>query len=145
LGGNESALNGEYAILLQGWSGGGTGRPMMLAASFGADGTGKITRGVVTINNFTMSLSGGDIVASASSYSVGPDHRGCLTLTNYLEDMTFSFHSSLGGITGGVASKGDIIEFDNPAGTSEFASGILRLQDPSSFRSPRWQRITPSA
>ena len=132
-GGNESALIGEYAILLQGWSGGGTGTPMTFAASFGADGTGKITRGVVTINNFTMSLSGGGIVASASSYSVGPDNRGCLTLTNYIEDMTFSFHFSLGGISGGVASKGDIIEFDNPAGTIEFASGILRLQDPSSF------------
>ncbi|MGH9864536.1 MAG: hypothetical protein ACRD4H_03905, partial [Candidatus Acidiferrales bacterium] len=81
-GGSESLLNGEYAILLQGWTGSGAGKPTMFAASFGADGAGKITGGIATVNDFTSSSSGGSLIASASSYSVGPDGRGCLTLTN---------------------------------------------------------------
>lgn len=69
---------------------------------------------------------------SASGYSIGPDNRGCLTLTdNFDETMTFRF--SLGGITGGIASKGDIVQFDQQTAQPTSASGILRQQDPSAF------------
>ncbi|MHB8541508.1 MAG: hypothetical protein ACYDCD_11275 [Candidatus Acidiferrales bacterium] len=131
-GGNESALKGEYAILLQGWAGSGTGTPIILAASFAADGTGKVTFGQDQINHFTSSIGSG-LVPSASSYSVGSDGRGCLTLTSNVYDTTVTFQFALGSITGGVASKGDIIELTDTADTAERASGILRLQDPSSF------------
>jgi hypothetical protein len=70
---------------------------------------------------------------SASSYSVGPDNRGCLTLTDNYYENTFTLHFSLGGINGGIASKGDIILFDNQSGTPIRGSGILRQQDPTAF------------
>lgn len=130
-GGNEGLLNGQYAILLQGWTGTGSGTPVIYVASFGADGTGKITLGEDRLNLFSSSTGGG-ILPSASSYSVGQDNRGCLTLTDAF-DNTQTLHFSLGGVSGGVASKGDIILFDQQFSTPECASGILRRQDPSSF------------
>lgn len=131
-GGNESMLNGEYAILLQGWTGSGTGTPVIIASSFGADGAGKITGGIIDVNHFTSSVTGALITAAASSYSVGPDNRGCLALTDNLDD-TITFHFALGAVNGGIASKGDVIEFDDTTGTGQRASGILRLQNPAAF------------
>jgi hypothetical protein len=52
-GGNESILKGNYAIMVQGWSGSGTGTPIIYAASFVADGTGKITAGQDQYNPYT--------------------------------------------------------------------------------------------
>jgi hypothetical protein len=132
-GGNESLLNGEYAILLQGWIGSGTANPLLFGASFAADGTGKITGGADQFNPLlNHSYSGFGLIPSASSYSVGPDNRGCLTLTDQF-DTTFTFHFSLGGVTGGIASKGDIIFFNEQSATPERGAGILRRQDPTAF------------
>jgi hypothetical protein len=112
-GGNESLLNGQYAMMIQGWSGSGnssgTGTPIMYAASLTADGTGKITSGQNQFNPYSgYAYAGAEIIASASSYSVGPDNRGCLTITDGF-DKTFTLQFSLGGIAAGVASKGDLI------------------------------------
>jgi hypothetical protein len=132
-GGNESLLNGEYAIMLQGWSGTGTGTPITYAASFGADGAGKITGGQDQFTPYSdFAYSGAGVIPSASSYSVGPDNRGCLTLTDQFES-TFTFHFSLGGISGGIASKGDIIFLSEQSATPERGAGILRRQDPTAF------------
>lgn len=133
-GGSESLLNGQYAIMLQGWSGTGVVSPILYAASFAADGTGKITGGQDQFNPYlsNMAFAGAPVIPSASSYSVGSDHRGCLTLTDE-EENTFTLRFSLGGITGGVASKGDIIFFNEQSATPERASGILRRQDPTAF------------
>ena len=132
-GGNESLLNGEYAVLLQGWIGSGTGTPLLFGASFGADGTGKITGGADQFNPFlNRSYSGFSLIPAASSYSVGPDNRGCLILTDQFE-TTFTFHFSLGGVAGGVASKGDILFFNQQSASPERGSGILRRQDPAVF------------
>lgn len=129
-GGNESELNGEYAIILQGWEDvpnavtGAVGRlPVAIEASFGADGAGNVTGGESTTAPF---------IPSASGYSVGPDNRGCLTLTNSAEH-TLTFQFSLGSVVGGVASRGDIIEFDEQSQPVARASGILRRQDPTAF------------
>lgn len=132
-GGHESVLNGEYAILLQGWSGGGTGTPVMFAASFKADGTGKITFGQDQFNPYSTYAYTGNLIPSASSYSVGADNRGGLTLTDNFCDRTFTFHFSLGGITGGLASKGDIILTGADFAGGLRGSGILRQQDPTAF------------
>jgi hypothetical protein len=139
-GGSESELNGQYAILLQGWAdGGSTGgvTPTVYGSSFAADGTGKITGGEERLN--LPGVSGGaDILPAASSYSVGSDGRGCLTLTND-SDETETLRFSLGGINGGVASKGNVILFSQDPATwynatlTLRASGILRQQDPSAF------------
>jgi hypothetical protein len=139
-GGNESLLNGQYAIMLQGWTGSGAGTPMIYAASFGADGTGKVTGGEDQVNYFNHSArtagfvaeEGAGIVPLASSYSVGSDGRGCLTLTDQFA-ATFTLRFSLGGVSGGIASKGDIIFFNQQSATPERASGILRRQDPTAF------------
>jgi len=132
-GGNESVLNGQYAIMLQGWIGSAPGTPLLFGASFAADGTGKITLGADQVNPFlNHSSSGFSVVPAASGYSVSPDNRGCLTLTDE-SDNTFSFHFSLGAISGGVAVKGDIILFDQQSATPQRASGILRRQDPTAF------------
>lgn len=135
-GGNEGALNGQYAIMLQGWSGtgGGSPSPILYAASFAADGTGKITGGQDQFNPYLsfMAYSGAGVLPSGSSYSVGPDNRGCLTLTDQFEN-TFTLRFSLGGITGGIASRGDIIYFNEQSATPQRASGILRRQDPTAF------------
>jgi hypothetical protein len=136
-GGNESELNGQYAILLQGWAGDSNATPIIYAAGFGADGTGKITEGQDRLNLPTVS-AGGFLLPTASSYSVGSDGRGCLTLTDD-SDETQTLRFSLGGINGGVASKGDVILFSQDPATfynatlTLRASGILRQQDPSAF------------
>ena len=132
-GGNESLLNGEYAILLQGWIGSGTANPLLFGASFAADGTGKITGGADQFNPLlSHSYSGFGLIPSASSYSVGPDNRGCLTLTDQF-DTTFTFHFSLGGITGGIASKGDIVFFNEQSATPNAARAFCaaKTQQPS--------------
>ena len=133
-GGNESVLNGQYAIMLQGWSGTGGGSPILYAASFGADGTGKITGGQDQFNPYLsfMAYAGAGVLPSGSSYSVGPDNRGCLTLTDQFEN-TFTLRFSLGSIMGGVASRGDIIYFNQQSATPQRASGVLRRQDPTAF------------
>lgn len=133
-GGNESLLNGQYAIMLQGWSGTIVGSPILYAASFAADGTGKITGGQDQFNPYfaDVAYAGEPVIPSASSYSVGPDNRGCLTLTDNNE-TTFSLRFSLGGISGGIASKGDVIFVNEQSATPERASGILRRQDPTAF------------
>jgi len=85
----------------------------------------KITGGQDQFNPFlNHSESGAALIPSANSYSVGPDNRGCLTLTDNSE-TTFTFHFSLGGITG------DIIFFNEQSTTPERGSGILRRQDPT--------------
>lgn len=132
-GGNEGTLKGNYAIMVQGWRGSGTGTPIIYAASFTADGTGKITSGQDQYNPYAnFAYAGAGVIASASSYSVGPDNRGCLILTDN-EENTFNFHFSLGGMTGGIASKGDVIFVNQQLETPENGTGILRQQDPTAF------------
>lgn len=132
-GGNEGILKGNYAIMLQGWSGTGTGTPIIYAASFAADGTGKITSGADQYDPYgNFAYAGAAVIAGASSYSVGSDNRGCLTLTDQ-EENTFTLQFALGGVSGGVASKGDVILFDNQSGIPLRGSGMLRQQDPAAF------------
>jgi hypothetical protein len=131
--GNESTLKGEYAFLLQGTTGSGLGVPLEIAASFAANGTGGITGGSEDVNEFLHVPPMATIQASGSSYSVGPDNRGCLTLAT-TDGSTRTFRFSLGSINAGIASRGDIIEFDFSGSADQVnASGILRLQDPNSF------------
>jgi len=132
-GGQESLLLGHYALLMEGFTGSGTGTPILRAASFVANGSGGITSGEEDIND-TISPQHVNFTSSGSLYTVGSDHRGCLQLTN-AGGTTTIFRFALGGINSGVASKGSIIEFDDNSGNGSGSrgSGILRLQDPNSF------------
>jgi hypothetical protein len=124
--GNESMLNGQYAFLLQ-------GPYLAFAASFHADGAGNVTGGDFDINNGTAT----DGTINASSYTVGLDptsscNLGCVALS-LSNGSTTVFRFSLGGLSSGVFSKGRIIEFDDVTGAGKRASGVLRLQDTTSF------------
>jgi hypothetical protein len=134
-GGHESLLNGHYALLFQGYTGGAGAIPLALAASFVADGTGNITGGEEDIND-TISPQNlpFDSTFGRSLYTVGTDNRGCLQLTNS-GGTTNVFRFALGGINSGTASNGRIIEFDYNSGTGagSLGTGILRLQNPSAF------------
>jgi hypothetical protein len=129
-GGGESLLNGHYAFLMEGFSG-TTGLPYFVAGSFVGNGSGAITGGDEDVND-TISPQHLTVTSNGSLYTVGADHRGCLQLTN-TGGTTAIFHFALGGISGGFASKGSIIEFDDNSGAGSRGSGLLRLQDPNSF------------
>jgi len=125
--GSEGFLTGQYAMSLLGFDASG---PVGMLASFTADGTGNITAGVEDINS---SGPGGvqanvPIILTGSSYSIGADRRGCLTLVTSLG--TRVFHIAVGGSNGGVATSGRSIEFDI---TGTNVTGTIHMQQPSAF------------
>jgi uncharacterized repeat protein (TIGR01451 family) len=133
--GNESVLQGQYAFLLQGYTGTDNLSPVAIVASFAADGSGNVTGGEEDLNSvapqhLTISPTGG-------FYTVGSDNRGCLSLTYSGGTTTTSaFHFALGSFNSGVvATQGRIIEFDDTsnADLGTRGSGVLRLQTPSAF------------
>jgi hypothetical protein len=130
-GGNEGLLKGEYAFYVQGFD--GAAAPIALAASFNADGAGKVTAGDED-STTSASTTHVTINPTGSSYIVGPDNRGCVTLVDS-GSTTRTFRFALGGLSGtpAVASKGSIIEFDDVTGTNRRASGVLRLQTTTDF------------
>ena len=120
--GSESLLKGQYAFQLQGFLPGGF---VASVGSFTADGTGKITGGELD----AASSGAQPIDTTKSSYWVGPDHRGCLTVGG----NTY-YRFALGGInSSNIATAGHIIEFDDTTGTGLRVAGTLKLQDATSF------------
>jgi IPT/TIG domain len=132
--GSEAILSGSYAFSLAGFQGGGVGNYFARVGSFAADGAGHITIGEEDLN---VSTAGDDhhfIAATGSSYSVGPDYRGCLTLA--FADGTATFRFSLGALNGSnQATRGHLIEFDDLSGAGERGSGNLLRQDTTAFKS----------
>lgn len=142
--GKESLLKGSYAFFAQGTS--------VMAASFAADGTGRIkdlgggVGGEMDLNagNNPQHLTVIPTAANSTSlYTVGPDGTGagsvgCLSLYTS-NGATMIFRFALGKVIAGVATEGRITEFDDQfdpssnAGTR--ASGPLRLQNPAAFAS----------
>lgn len=127
VGGSESKLNGQYAFALQGFNGVNS---IGIGGIFDADGLGHIAKtvGIVDVNDSgsTNPVLNQTINSAASSYTVGADGRGCMTLAFGGTNETFRF--SLGNFTAGVASTGHIIQFSGKTTT-----GILRKQDPTAF------------
>ena len=105
--GSESLLSGQYAFILSGYTSSGY---LAAVGSFTADGTGKITAGVVDSNG-TLVQSAASIDPTQSSYSVGSNHLGCATIVT--SSGTFTTRLSVGGITSGVATAGRLVEWDN--------------------------------
>ncbi len=120
--GNEAVLNGKYAFLLQGQNTSGTAH---MVGSFTANGSGRITAGEVDINGSTASHANLD--TTATTYAVGADNRGCMTLKTASD--TAVIHFALGGVTANVATKGRVIEFDDAVGTGTRGTGLLLKQD----------------
>ena len=130
--GSESLLKGQYAFLRPGF---GPTPVTFAAGSFTADGTGKITGGEDDSPTWT-DLS---INPNGSSYAVGPDHRGCVVLTN-ADGTALSFLFALGSInsSNGIATKGHIIDFD-ATGSGMRGAGSIRLQDATSFTASQFK------
>jgi hypothetical protein len=105
--GSESLLSGQYAFILSGYTSSGY---LAAVGSFTADGTGKITAGVVDSNG-TLVQSAASIDPTQSSYSVGSNHLGCATIVT--SSGTFTTRLSVGGITSNVATAGRLVEWDS--------------------------------
>src|SRR4029077_16597097 len=72
------------------------------------------------------------VIPGGSSYSVGSDGRGCLTLQTGAGTVKFRFGLS-NGFKSGSPKSGRIIEFDDTTGTGTRGSGFIRVQDTSAF------------
>jgi len=127
--GNESVLSGQYAFSLSGYNATGY---LALVGSFTADGTGKITAGEADTNG-TLGVQQADITASASSYSVGSDNRGCAAIVTPF--YTFTTRFALGSIVSSVATEGRVIEWEAPTSSAYIATGHILQQTASSFSS----------
>lgn len=156
---NNTNLEGSYAFLLRGFDADG---PVVIAGSFTADGAGNVTGGVEDIMRTAGSQTNLPIVPAGSSYSIflqvdsGANstaqfrQRGCVALANSTgASNTFAF--SMGGCSTsadpnnggdcvatangvpGVFTTGRLIEFDDTTGSGTRASGMIRLQDTSTF------------
>jgi hypothetical protein len=126
--GHESVFSGQYAFLFQGFDANG---PVLIGGTFSADGIGKVAllEGVEDINASSGVQTSLAINSAGSSYSVGSDNRGCLTIVTASGTSQYAF--SLGSLNGSnIATKGRMIEVDN-SGT--LGSGVLRLQDSAGF------------
>lgn len=128
--GSESLLKGQYAFLLRGSDKNG---PVFVVGSFTADGTGKITAGEEDSISSSVLLSDFPMDPAGSFYSVGYDHRGCLTLALSGGPTTY-FRFALGSInSSSIATAGHILEFDDTTGTGQRLAGTIRMQDATSF------------
>ncbi|MGA7783427.1 MAG: kelch repeat-containing protein [Candidatus Acidiferrales bacterium] len=155
--GGESLFKGQYAMVMQGWQGGGNGTPVTMALSVDADGTGKIASltggigGDLDLNtvsggpqHYTITPSG---IGVASKYVIGPDPSvppagflGCMTVATInpvtsSPGPTITYTFSLGKIVSGAFTKGRVIEFDDQAGTGTRVTGVLMPQDATAFSS----------
>ncbi len=129
--GNESLLNGQYALLVKGFDNGtaageSTPQPVFMGGTLYLDGMGNVVAGDFDANNFT---SHGVMESSVSgTYQIGSDQRGCMTLSD--SEGTQNFRISVAGISSGLAAKVHVVEVD---ATGPFTSGVLLQQDTSSF------------
>lgn len=130
--GNESLLKGQYAFLLQGGN-------INRAGSFTADGTGKVTVGEVDDQAYFTPISDASIDPPTSFYAVGPDRRGCLGLTIPGEGISYFRFALSSPNSSGIATTGRIIEFDDPTFAAALNSGIIRLQDATSFSASQFK------
>ena len=121
--GNESALSGQYAFILSGYSSAGY---MASIGSFTADGKGNITGGAVDSNSAANGYVANDaIAATGSSYSIGSDLRGCATIVT--PSKTFVTRFALEATPSGAAPEGAIEEWE--AGASAWiATGQITKQ-----------------
>ena len=124
--GSESLLTGQYAFILGGYTESGF---LGAVGSFTADGTGKITAGVLDSNG-TIVQSAASIDPTQSFYAVGSNHLGCATIVT--SSGTFTTKLSVGGITSNVATAGRLVEWINSSNNYLNATGQIWKQTVSS-------------
>ncbi len=127
---NNSELNGSYAFLFQGFND-SDGTMVVVAGSFVADGHGNILPGGFEDANGSTGAQPTQEL-SASTYTIGADNRGTLSLTT--QSGTTVLAISVGDIQAGVATKARFIRFDDVSGTNgHTGSGVILQQNPLIF------------
>lgn len=124
---NNSELKGSYVFLFNGFNNGNAAGKVYGQAVIGvltADGNGSITSGVLDQNSATGAATQ---VSATGVYSIGADNRGTLVVTTGSSSTTLAV--ALGGISGGIASEMEFIEFDDTSSTNgTVGSGFAKLQ-----------------
>jgi uncharacterized repeat protein (TIGR01451 family) len=129
--GNNAILNGQYAFLLQG--GGESAGYAAFVGSFTADGNGNITGGVLDVNRTTGAVTDTAIASAGSSYSIGSDNRGCLTLA-FATGGFATYRISMGTLDGSNhATQGRMVRFDDDTGAGVHSQGAIMRQDSAAF------------
>jgi len=125
-------LKGQYAFNLRGYN---TSGFMAEIGSFTADGKGNITAGTVDSNG-SLNVQSGSVTTAGSSYSVGSDNRGCLTIATPF--YTFTTRIAL-ETPSTVATAGAIEEWE-PGPSPYIAAGEVVLQQsiPATVPSGGW-------
>jgi len=125
--GNNEVLSGPYAFSLSGYTSAGF---VTVVGSFTADGSGRISAGEADTNG-VLGAQQGNIDTAASSYSVGPDNRGCANLATPFG--TFVTRFTLGSIVSGIATRGRLMEWASPGVSAYVASGQLLRRTSTAF------------
>jgi hypothetical protein len=117
---SNASFNGQYAFSMSGRElCVGVGSFFARAGSITADGAGHITGGVEDVNTCTGVLK---LQFTGGTYSVQPDGRGILSLTNNSGTTNYSISLSSN-------AQGFIVQTD----AASTASGSLQKQDPTAF------------
>ncbi len=123
---HNAQLTGQYAFLLSGFDAGRN--PIRIAGKVTFTGAGTIIGGVEDVNGTAMSTPGANIPLLASTYTVGADNRGLLTLTTAAGSTQFTL--ALNQATAGVSNTAYLTQFD---GSGQTLTGLMQLQDPTAF------------
>jgi Putative Ig domain len=129
--GDESLLNGQYAMLVKGFdngkaSGETTPQPVFIGAVLYIDGNGNVVAGDLDMNsNGTHGIQESGVTGT---YQIGSDQRGCMTLTS--QSGTQHYLISVAGISSGIASTVHMADSDT---TGPFTSGVALEQDTAAF------------
>ena len=127
---NNSQLNGQYAFLLSGFD--SNHNPLTVVGELTANGAGQITGGTIDANGTSLPSPESDLTLSPSTYVLGPDNRGTLTLTSTSSAGTFTgtFVIAMGKASNGVSSVGYMTELDS---SGQSLTGNIALQNPAAF------------
>lgn len=104
----DSELNGQYAFELTGFD--VSGLPATTVGSFTADGNGHITAGTADSNGSALASASTNVALTASTFAVGSDGRGQVTLASSAGSSSYVLTTS--GLSNGVATGGSLLEFD---------------------------------
>jgi len=119
-------LGGQYAFELSGFD--SLGNPVASAGVFTADGNGNITSGAIDTNGTAMTAPTANVALTASTYAVGVDGRGQLTLNTAVGSTSYAL--AVNTISGGIATGGAMTEFD---ATGRRLSGQFARQTTTAF------------
>ncbi len=126
---DNAQFSGQYAFLLTGFD---TARnPLTWIGKLTADGAGNITGGTLDVNGISAGAAQTAQVLLPSTYTVGADNRGRVTVTTAAGSTTFVLALNKPATT--AAGTGYLTETD---ATGQSLTGTILLEDPTAFTLP---------